>query len=69
MGNELSYVNATGAGCVIFRETTGRYVVSHEQQPSQRLRVATLAAAHAACRSLERRDEDEFRQDDCRLRA
>lgn len=69
MGNELSYVNATGAGCVIFRETTGRYVVSHEQQPSQRLRVATLAAAHAACRGLERRDRDDFRQDDVRLRA
>lgn len=69
MGNELSYVNATGAGCVIFRETTGRYVVSHEQQPGQRLRVATLAAAHAACQGLERRDQDDCRQDDFRLRA
>jgi hypothetical protein len=65
MGSELSYVNATGGGCVIFRETTGRYVVSHEQEPGQRLRAATLAAAHAVCQGLERRDRDE----DCRLRA
>ncbi len=61
MGSELSYVNGTKTGCVIFRETTGRYVVSHEQEPSQRLRVATLAAAHAACRGLERREQDDYR--------
>ena len=64
MGSELSFVNATGSGCVIFRETTGRYVVSREQEPRQQLRVATLAAAHAACRGLERRQEP-----DQRLRA
>lgn len=55
MGSELSFVNATGSGCMIYRETTGRYVVSREQEPRQQLRVATLAAAHAACRGLERR--------------
>ena len=61
MGSELSFVNATGSGCVIFRETTGRYVVSREQEPRRQLRVATLAAAHAACRGFERRDQHEER--------
>ncbi|MEB3255568.1 MAG: hypothetical protein VKJ05_04175 [Synechococcaceae cyanobacterium] len=62
MGNELSFVNATGAGCMIYRETTGRYVVSREQEPRQQLRVATLAAAHAVCRVFERREQGEVRQ-------
>jgi hypothetical protein len=53
MGNELSFVNVTGSGCQIFRETTGRYVVSHEQQPRQQVKVATLAGAYAACRNWE----------------
>ena len=55
MGSELSFVNATGAGCVILRETTGRYVVRCELEPSQQQHVATLAAAHAVCRSFEQR--------------
>ena len=53
MGNELSYVGETGHGCLIYRETTGRYVVSHEQQPHRRRRVATLASAYATCHSFE----------------
>ena len=53
MGNELSFVKATGSGCQIFRETTGRYVVSHELQPRQQVKAATLAGAYAACRSWE----------------
>ena len=53
MGNELSYVGETGNGCLIYRETSGRYVVSHEQQPLQRRRVATLASAYATCHGLE----------------
>jgi hypothetical protein len=61
MGSELSFVNATGAGCVIFRETNGRYVVRCEQEPRQQLRVATLAAAHAVCRGFERRGQGEQR--------
>jgi hypothetical protein len=61
MGSELSFVNATGAGCVIFRETTGRYVVSCEKEPLQQQRVATLAAAHAVCRGFERRDQQNHR--------
>jgi hypothetical protein len=31
--------------------------VSREEEPRQQLRVATLAAAHAACRGFERREE------------
>ena len=53
MGNELSFVNATGSGCQIFREITGCYVVSHEQQPRQQVKVATLAGAYAVCRNWE----------------
>jgi hypothetical protein len=53
MGDELSYVGETGSGCLIYRETSGRYVVSHEQQPQQRRRVATLASAYATCNGLE----------------
>ena len=52
MGNELSYVGETGNGCLIYRETTGRYVVSHEQQPHRRRRVATLASAYATCQGF-----------------
>lgn len=53
MGNELSYVGETGNGCLIYRETSGRYVVSHEQHPQHRRRVATLASAYATCHGLE----------------
>lgn len=52
---ELSFVNATGSGCQIHRETTGRYVVSHPEQPRTRVLAATLAGAYAACRSWEQR--------------
>ena len=53
MGNELSYGGETGKGCLIDRETTGHYVVSHEQQPHRRRRVATLASAYATCQGFE----------------
>ncbi|MFM7265267.1 MAG: hypothetical protein ACKOZW_06710 [Cyanobium sp.] len=62
MGNDLSFVNATGSGCMIFRETTGRYVVRREEEPRQQVRVATLAAAHAACSGLERRNQGQERR-------
>ena len=48
-GHQLSFVNATGSGCLIHRETTGRYVVSHEAVPDGQLHAATLAGAYAAC--------------------
>ena len=50
---QLSFVNATGTGCQIHRETTGRYVVSHPGQPRARVLAATLAGAYAACRTWE----------------
>ncbi|MEY3462927.1 MAG: hypothetical protein RLZZ468_705 [Cyanobacteriota bacterium] len=55
MGNELSFVGETGTGCLIYRETTGGYVVRHEHSPSNRQRVATLASAYATatCQQLE----------------
>ena len=53
MGSELSYVGETGQGCLIYRETSGRYVVRHEHQPQQRRRVATLASAYATCQGLD----------------
>ncbi|MEB3321910.1 MAG: hypothetical protein VKI81_03710 [Synechococcaceae cyanobacterium] len=47
-------VSATGTGCVIRRDPTGAFVVSHSLQPGRQLRVATLACAYAACRDWER---------------
>lgn len=47
---ELSFVNSTGSGCLIHRETCGRYVVSHAAVPDGQLHAATLAGAYAACR-------------------
>jgi hypothetical protein len=59
MGNELSFVGETGTGCLIYRETTGGYVVRHEQCALKRQRVATLASAYAAttCQQLEPSDQ------------
>jgi hypothetical protein len=55
MGNELTFVGETGTGCLIYRETSGGYVVKHEQSPRNRQRVATLASAYATstCQRLE----------------
>jgi hypothetical protein len=53
MGSELSFVNVTGTGCLIYRETSGQYIVSHKEKPCQRLQAATLAGAYAACKGLE----------------
>lgn len=55
MGSDLSFVNATGSGCMIYRETSGRYVVSHLDAPRDSLHAATLAGAYAACRGWETR--------------
>jgi hypothetical protein len=55
MASDLSFVNATGSGCVIYRETSGRYVVSHQDAPRDSLHAATLAGAYAACRGWEAR--------------
>ena len=44
-GDHLSFVDATGSGCLIHRETTGRYVVSHEAVPDGRLH-AEIGRAH-----------------------
>lgn len=54
MGNELSYVGETGAGCLIYRDTTGCYVVRHDHKDRHPSRFATLASAHAACQLLTR---------------
>jgi len=56
MGHEcavgLSYVAEAGLGCLIYRDTTGRYVVRPGGQGRQSQRVATLASAYAACQLL-----------------
>ncbi|MFN9630568.1 MAG: hypothetical protein ACK59A_10130 [Cyanobacteriota bacterium] len=54
MGNNLCLVRATGCGCLIYRETTGCYVVSHRGVPQQAVRVATLPGAYALCRGWDR---------------
>jgi len=50
---ELSYVGETGNGCLIYRETSGRYVVNHQDHPRGKTAVATLAGAYATCQVLE----------------
>lgn len=55
MGADLAVVNATNSGCVIQRDGTGGYVVSHRQVPAAQRRVATLPCAYAACRDWESR--------------
>ena len=52
MGHDLSYVGEAGAGCSIYRETSGRYVVSQGDRLQEGRRVATLACAYATCREL-----------------
>jgi hypothetical protein len=48
----LSYVAEAGAGCLIFRETAGSYLVRPADQAKKSQRVATLASAYAACQVL-----------------
>ena len=48
----LSYVAEAGSGCLIYRETTGRYLVRSGDRWQQSRRVATLASAYAACQLL-----------------
>jgi hypothetical protein len=55
MARDLSFVRATGSGFVIYRETSGRYVVNHPQAPLDSLHAATLAGAYAACQGWESR--------------
>ena len=50
---ELSYVGETGRGCLIYRETSGRYVVDHQEHPRGKTTAATLAGAYATCQVLE----------------
>jgi hypothetical protein len=49
---DLSLVNTIGKDCHIYRETSGRYVVS-DFHPGHHREVATLACAYATCRSWE----------------
>lgn len=53
MASDLSFVNSTGSGCRIFRDTLGCYVASHERIPGQRVMSPTLAGAYAACQGWE----------------
>lgn len=55
MGSDLSFVNSTGSGCQIFRDTSGCYVVCHELIPGQQSMTPTLAGAYAACQGWEKR--------------
>jgi|GEM_PF-2415443 hypothetical protein len=52
MASDLSFVNEAGNGCVIYRETTGSYVVGLQRKPTQRRKVPTLACAYATCQDL-----------------
>ncbi|MFQ6539135.1 MULTISPECIES: hypothetical protein [Aphanothece] len=50
---ELSYVADGGEGCRIFRQTSGHYVVRHEQFPEVPRQAPTLACAYGLCKELE----------------
>lgn len=52
MASDLSFVNEAGNGCVIYRETTGSYVVGLQRRPTHRRKVPTLACAYATCQDL-----------------
>lgn len=54
MGNAPCFVHATVSGCVISRELNGCYVVSRQDRPMAKVRVATLAGAYAACQGWEK---------------
>jgi hypothetical protein len=54
MGLNPCFVQATVSGCVISRDTTGCYVVSRQDRPIKKIRVATLAGAYAACQGWEK---------------
>ena len=55
MSPNLSVVRTTETGCLIQREVTGRYVVSHPSDPARQTHAATLAGAYAACQGWESR--------------
>jgi hypothetical protein len=57
MAGQHNVVESSGSGCVIERETSGLYLVSHRSRPGQRLRVANLPCAYAACRTWERSEQ------------
>jgi hypothetical protein len=52
MASDLSFVGEVGNGCVIYRETTGCYVVGLQEGPNQHRKVPTLACAYATCQEL-----------------
>ncbi|MFM7465506.1 MAG: hypothetical protein ACKO28_08575 [Cyanobium sp.] len=54
MVNNHSFVQATVSGCVIYRDVNGSYVVSRQDRPLKKVRVATLAGAYAACQGWEK---------------
>lgn len=62
MASDLCLVKSTASGCVIYRETTGRFVVGHEASPDQWLDAATMAGAYAACHGWDRVIESRHRR-------
>jgi hypothetical protein len=54
VGNNSSFVQATVCGCVIYRDVNGSYVVSRQDRPLKKVRVATLAGAYAACQGWDK---------------
>ena len=52
LAGQLSYVAETDHGCLIYRETSGSYVVQHQGDSRLRRGIPTLAGAWAACHGL-----------------
>ena len=53
VSGQLSYVAETAHGCLIYRETSGSYVVRQRDNSQLRRGIPTLAGAWAACNGLE----------------
>ncbi len=51
---DLLVVSATETGCLIQKDHSCGFVVSHQGKPAEKLRVPTLASAYATCRDWER---------------
>lgn len=55
--DDLSLVNTVGRDCLIYRETTGCYVVKSPSLGRPPSRVASLPCAYAVCRNWEWQEE------------
>jgi len=54
MGSNSCFVQTMVGSYVIYRDLNGSYLVSRQDRPLKKVRVATLAGAYAACQGWEK---------------